>query len=256
MLSFGYALGLLALKWAVAPRYGVDVSALGFGDCLGALLMGQESHRVAPGALYFPPLDWVLLCALCGVPAVSASALRQSGLEDQAVMRGGSRTAWSLSGAVWACIAAGSWWVSLMAASALWCVAHGAPLDPFLHQDVMLFLLNGDQLGAWGTGAGPAFFAGAVLASTAVAQLVRLVAEVWGAGAGVIAPVALMIASDYAQTPLLPGNLMALVRWEDAAPGGVPWAPSAACAGALIVACVAVSALRDVRRDMLRGEDL
>lgn len=250
-LTFAYALATLALKWAIAPRYGVDTSVFGPGDCVGVLLMGQEPHRVSVGSLYFPALEWVLLCSLCGVPAVAAAVLRPSGLQEQAVLRGGSRGAWSLSGAVWALMATCSWWISLLTAAAVWSVARGLSLDPSLHQEVMLFLLGDEQLVAWGPQMGIKFFAGSFLASVAVGQLVRLVAEVWGAAVATAAPVALMIVSDYAQEPFLVGNLMALGRFEDAVPGGLPWISAVAWAAMLGLACIVAAYVHDQRTDLL-----
>lgn len=231
-----------------------DVSSLGFSDNLALIFAGKPPHEPVPGVVFIPPLGWLFIMMLLMYATLAFPSRDINGIGQQLLVREGKRAVWWLSKCLWTALTACEGLLVTVVTALLWTFAHGQDVLAPVHAISMELAGVSVRECVVFEASGGLFFVGVVAAVVAV-SLVQLALSVCAhPNVAYLSIIAFCIASAFAQSPLLPGNLTMLARWSGMVPTGVPFGAALIVAVVLGAAAVVVGALVFLKHDLLRKE--
>lgn len=247
----------LIMVYGRASMIGLDVSILSLCDNLALIVAGSAPFEYRPGIMFTPPLGWLLLQLLMLYLSLPYPLRDLMGMGQQMVLREG-RSAWWIAKCAWVLVSVLFYVLLLLITASAWTLAHRQAFSAEIHMASMELAGADFQEAAEGApvvAGGLPFLFGAFLSAIALA-LFQLAASLIGrARIAFCGSLVILIASAFAQSPVLPGNLAMLARWEGLLGNGVPLLPSVACACSLASFSAIGGFMWFRRMDLIRGRD-
>lgn len=254
ILLVGTSVASLFARYVTADSLGCDVSSFTLGDNVALLFAGSAPFEARAGMLFVPPLDWLLAIMLVLYLPLLYPYGNLYGFGQHCFVRGQSRLAWWVAKCLWVALVACCGLGTMVAVAAAWTLFCGQSMS---------FVAGGDALSVVGipperllaTSADILPFALGACATVVALCLIQLTASLlFRPHVAYLGSLVYLIASCYAQSPLLLGGCVMVMRWGAIAEGGLAFVPALVVAGSLGCIAVVLGGLLVMRIDVADKE--